>query len=88
MPNIKSAAKRVRVTQRKTEYNKRIKSRVKTAVRNFEKAIITNNTEEAGKKLRGAISTLDKAVTKGVLHKNTASRKKARLVKRYNKIAG
>ncbi|SFQ99701.1 30S ribosomal protein S20 [Desulfoscipio geothermicus] len=85
MPNIKSAAKRVRITKKRTERNRRIKSTVRTAIRRFQEAMAGENREEAQMKLRRALVTIDKAVTKGVLHKNTAARKKSRLTKFFNK---
>ncbi len=88
MPNIKSAVKRVEVTRMRTLRNARIKSALKTTIRRFEEAIKLANPEEAGIKLRNAVVAIDKAVTKGVIHKNAASRKKSRLSKRFNKIKG
>lgn len=88
MPNIKSAAKRVLITRKRTERNRRIKSSLRTAIRHFHAAITSANKEEAQLKLRLALVTIDKAVTKGVLHRNTAARTKSRLTKRFNKIAG
>ncbi|AGL00824.1 30S ribosomal protein S20 [Desulfoscipio gibsoniae] len=89
MPNIKSAAKRVLIIKKRTERNRRIKSTVRTAVRRFHEAMTVDNKEDAQVKLRRALVTIDKAVTKGVLHKNTAARQKSRLTKFFNKnIAG
>lgn len=88
MPNIKSAAKRVEITRKRTLRNKRIKSALKTTIKKFEKAMTTSSKEEATLKLRDALKAIDKAVTKGVLHKNAASRKKSRLTKRFNKMTG
>lgn len=85
MPNIKSAKKRVEITKARTLRNNAIKSSVKTAVRKYETAVNNGNTEEAKSALRAAISSLDKAVSKGVLHKNTAARKKSRLAKKVIK---
>lgn len=88
MPNIKSAAKRVEVTRKRTLRNARIKSALRTTIRKFEEAMKAVNLEEAGQRLRKAVVVIDKAVTKGILHKNAASRKKSRLTKRYNKLTG
>ncbi|MCL6634642.1 MAG: 30S ribosomal protein S20 [Peptococcaceae bacterium] len=88
MPNIKSAAKRVEIIRKRTLRNARIKSALKTTIRKFEEAMKAANKEEAGVKLRNALRAIDKAVTKGVLHKNTASRKKSRLARRFNKLTG
>jgi len=88
MPNIKSAAKRVEITRMRTLRNARIKSALKTTIRKFEEAMKATNRDEAGLKLRNAVVAIDKAVTKGILHKNAASRKKSRLTKRFNKVTG
>lgn len=88
MPNIKSAIKRVKITQKRTLRNARLKSALRTAIRKFENAVGGTNREEAGQTLHRALVTIDKAVTKGILHKNTAARKKSRLTKRFNKQAG
>ncbi|HPU35473.1 MAG TPA: 30S ribosomal protein S20 [Bacillota bacterium] len=88
MPNIKSAAKRVEITRMRTLRNTRIKSALKTTIKKFEEALKQADLEDAGIKLRKAVIAIDKAVTKGVLHKNTASRKKSRLFKRFNKMKG
>jgi small subunit ribosomal protein S20 len=72
----------------RTLRNTRVKSALKTSIKKFEEAMKQANPEEAGMKLRQAVVAIDKAVTKGVLHKNAASRKKSRLSKRFNKIKG
>ena len=75
MPNIKSAMKRVKVSRKKNLRNRMIKSGVKTAVKKYEAAL----TQE---QLSNASSALDKAASKGVIHKNAANRKKARLARK------
>lgn len=75
MPNIKSAIKRVKVSKKKNLRNRMIKSGVKTAVKKYE----ADTTTE---KLSSAFAALDKAAVKGVIHKNAANRKKARLAKK------
>lgn len=79
-----SALKRVRQTAKRTATNRLNKSRLRTELRKLRAAISSGNREQAETALRGAVSTLDKAVQKGVLHKNTASRYKGRLSKRAN----
>ena len=86
MPNIKSAIKRVEIARERTIRNASIKSAVKTAIRKFEVALKDESREVAETTLRKALVALDKAVTKGVLHKNAAARKKSRLTKRFNKV--
>jgi small subunit ribosomal protein S20 len=85
MPNTKQALKRMRVTAKRTARNRRVKSTVKTAVRRFSDALAQGDLETAGDKLQNAISMVDKAASKGVVHKNAAARKKSRLTKRLNK---
>ena len=87
MANIKSAKKRVLVTETKTARNKAIRSKVKTMIKKVEAAIAAGDKAAAQASLVVAISEIDKAASKGVYHKNTASRKVARLTKAVNGIA-
>lgn len=87
MPNVKSAAKRVRVIQKRTQRNRMYKSMIRTAIRRFEEALANANREESLLKLRRALSIIDKAASKGVIHKNKAARKKSRLAKKFNQAA-
>lgn len=87
MANIKSAKKRILVNRTKAERNKAIKSGVKTSVKKVTAAIEANDKEAAKAALLAATSTIDKAATKGVFHKNTASRKVSRLAQAVNKMA-
>ncbi|NLG25401.1 MAG: 30S ribosomal protein S20 [Clostridiales bacterium] len=80
MPNIKSAIKRVRVNQKKNLRNRMIKSAMRTSVKKLETAVAAGNADQA--LLSATVSAIDKAAAKGVIHKNAASRKKARLAKR------
>jgi len=84
MPNIKSAKKRVQVIEKKTLRNNMIKSSYKTAVRKFEEAIEAGKVEEAKALFQEATKKIDQACTKGVIVKNTASRKKSSLSKKLN----
>jgi small subunit ribosomal protein S20 len=79
LANIKSAKKRVLITIKRTERNRMVKSSLRTAIRKFSESV---GSEVATDKLSMAFKALDKAATKGVIHKNTAARKKARLAKR------
>lgn len=87
MANIKSAKKRVLVNRKKAERNKSIKSAVKTSIKKVEAAVVAKDKEAAVTALQNAISTIDKAATKGVYHKNTAARKVSRLSKAVNTLA-
>jgi small subunit ribosomal protein S20 len=84
MANIKSAKKRILVINKKTLRNKMIKSSVKTAVKKVLSAPDKASAQEA---LRLAVKAIDMACTKGIYHKNNASRKKSRLTKAVNKMA-
>ena len=86
MANIKSAKKRIAVTAKKTMRNKMIKSRAKTAVKKVYAAAESGNAAEARQAFKGASSSIDKAASKGVFHKNTAARKKSRLAKALNRM--
>ena len=85
--NIKSSKKRIKVTQAKTLRNKMVKSALKTSIKKFETAVTAGNAEEAKVLLGSAIKSIDMAASKGIIHKNVASRKKSRLAKLVNKIA-
>lgn len=87
MANIKSAKKRVLVTATRTARNKAIKSEVKTMIKKVYAAIETKDQDAAKAALKDAISTMDKATSKGVYHKNTTSRKISRLQKAVNALA-
>ena len=87
MPNIKSAVKRVSVIETKTLRNNMVKSEYKTAVRKFEAAVTANNKEEAEKLLVQATKKIDGACSKGIIKKNTASRKKSNLAKKLNAMS-
>ncbi|MBE6014826.1 MAG: 30S ribosomal protein S20 [Lachnospiraceae bacterium] len=86
MANIKSAKKRILVNQTRAARNKAIRSSVKTAIKKVEAAVVAKDKEAANAALLSAISTIDKAQSKGVYHKNNASRKVARLTKAVNSI--
>ncbi len=84
MPNIKSAIKRVKVSEKKNLRNRMIKTGVKTAVKKFQVELATNPSA-ANVQLSATTSAIDKAAAKGILHKNTANRKKARLARSLSK---
>ena len=86
MPNIKSAEKRVRIIEKKTMQNNMIKTGYKTISKKFEKAVADKNINEAESLLSEASKKIDQACTKGVIKKNTASRKKSRLSKMLNEL--
>ncbi|CAG7634739.1 30S ribosomal protein S20 [Paenibacillus allorhizosphaerae] len=87
MPNIKSAIKRVKVSEKRRMRNASHKSALRTAVKAFETAAASSNVETATSALIAASKKLDKAATKGLIHKNAAARKKSRLAKKLNQLS-
>ena len=86
MPNIKSAIKRTKVIETKTLRNKMIKSEFKTAVRTFNTAVESGDKSKAEETFKVAVRKIDQACSKGVIKKNTASRKKSALAKTLNTV--
>lgn len=86
MPNIKSAKKRVLVTEKKNAINKSVKSEIATAKKKFLTAVQNKQTEEATKLLSEVVSLLDSAAQNNVISKNCASRNQASLSKKLNAI--
>ena len=87
MAKIKSAKKRILVAETRAARNKAIRSKVKTAVKKVEAAVAAKDKAAAQAALLAATSEIDKATSKGVYHKNTASRKVSRLFKAVNTLA-
>ncbi|MEW6726801.1 30S ribosomal protein S20 [Desulforudis sp. 1088] len=83
MAKNRSAMKRARKIERRTLRNKMLRSSLRTSIKKFEQSL-TAGAEDAQEKLKKALVAIDKAVTKGILHKNTAARKKSRLTKKLN----
>ena len=84
MPKTKTAEKSARSAARKAERNKGIRSVTKSSVTKAEKLVAAKKGEEANKAVTEAISALDRAAKKKVIHANTAARKKSRLMKKLN----
>jgi small subunit ribosomal protein S20 len=87
MANHFSALKRARQTEKKTEVNRANKSRLRTALRSLREAIQKGDRKAAETSFRSTASVIDKAIQKGVIHKNTAARYKSRLSARVNAVA-
>ena len=87
MPNIKSAKKRVKVIKTKTLRNQMLKSNLKTIIKKFEVAVSGDDKAKATEALSVAVKRIDQAVAKGILKKNTASRKKSQLATKLNKMS-
>ncbi len=86
MANIKSAKKRILVSNKKAARNKSIRSAVKTSIKKVEAAVAAGDKETAAAALINATSVIDKAESKGVYHKNNAARKVSRLSKAVNAL--
>lgn len=86
MPNIKSAEKRVRYISKQTARNAAIRSSVKTAIKRFNAVADEGDADQAKEQYKKAASAIDKAAKKGVVHKNTAARKKSALAKRLSAL--
>ena len=84
MPNIKSAKKRVLVSEANNLRNKAYSSALHTAIKKAD-AAVEAKADNAGEVVKAAVKKIDQATSKGILHKNTAARKKSALVNRLNK---
>ena len=84
MANTQSAIKRIRSSERRRKINQVHRSRARTYVRKARRLIASGQIEEAEAVTRDALSALDRAAQKGIIHKNNAARRKARLVKQLN----
>ena len=82
----KSAQKMVRVSSRRQQRNKSVRSEVKTNITKAEKVIFSGDIEAARKAVKSAVSSLDKASEKGILHANNTARRKSRLLKKLNEV--
>ena len=87
MPNIKSAKKRVLVAESKAARNKAARSALKTDIKKFEAAVAEGNRSEADVAYKVAVKAVDKAVAKGLLHRNNAANKKSKMTVKMSKLA-
>ena len=88
MPSHKSAEKRVRVTAKRTAVNKARRSQIRSAIRSVEEALATGDKKAATEALKAAEPQIMRGVSKGVVHKNTGSRKVSRLAARLKALKG
>lgn len=88
MPNIKSSIKRVKITEKKTLQNKMYKSALKTSIKKFKAAVAAGDKTLAAATYTDAVSMVDKAASKGILHHNNAARKKSQFALMLNGLAG
>jgi small subunit ribosomal protein S20 len=87
LANIKSAKKRILVIAKKTDRNKAIRTKVKTVIKKVETAVTAEDKDLAKANLLLAVAVIDKACSKGVMHKNTAARKVSHITRIVNKLA-
>ena len=87
MANIKSQIKRVKTNEKRRMRNKSVRSSVRTAVRKFREAVESGDSENAAALQRAAARALDKAASKGVIHKNQAANRKSAMAKRIDTAA-
>jgi len=87
MPNIKSAAKRMRQNEEQRKINRVYRSQMRKQIKKFHQLIDGNNVEGSGSFLRGVYSVIDRTAQKGVIHAKTAARYKSRLTRRLNEIS-
>ena len=86
MPNIKSAKKRVKVIEAKTLQNKMFRTQLKTDIKKYQTAVATGDKTQANAAYTSAVKKIDQAASRGILHKNTAARKKSQITKALNKM--
>ena len=86
MANVKNAVKKIKQINKTTLAHQQLKSTVKNAIKNTDKAVASGNKELAEKNLKLAIKSLDNAKVKGLVHKNKVDREKSRLTKKVNKM--
>ena len=84
MANIKSAIKRISISEENHARNRAVKSSVKTAVRRFQEAAASNDEAKTKLAMVNAVSEIDRAASKGVIHKNAAARKKSAVMRAAN----
>ena len=86
MANIKSQIKRIGTNEKAHERNKAVKSELKTAIRATREAVVAGDKEKASAALKNANKKLDKAVSKGVIHKNQAANRKSAIAKKVSAL--
>ncbi|KAA5828700.1 30S ribosomal protein S20 [Saccharopolyspora hirsuta] len=86
MANIKSQMKRIKTNEKNRQRNKAVKSSLKTAIRKFREAAAAGEKDKAIELQRAASRALDKAASKGVIHRNQAANKKSALAQRVNEL--
>ena len=88
MPNTRSAMKRMRQAERKQQRNQRFRSAARTYIKKTRRLIAEGKLEEAQEVAQKAVSTMDRAASKGILHRNNVARRKSRLMRQLNQALG
>ncbi len=86
MPNIQSAAKRLRQNEKRRDHNRTASTAMKTAIKKVEQAVENNNPDAAKESLHAAVSVINKTARKGIIHKNKAARLTSRLTRKVNSM--
>ena len=87
MANIKSAIKRLKQNEKRRLHNQAKKSEMRTYMKKVEQAVLNNDLEAAKETLKIAVRKIDKAASKGIIHKNTANRYKSKLYRKVNSLS-
>jgi len=87
MANIKSSMKRVQIGRVRNERNKANRTALRSILKKFDAAVVAGNREEAVSTYKDAVKTVDRAVSKGLLHKNNAAHKKSRMALKMNSFS-
>lgn len=87
MANHKSAEKRIRQNEKRKTINRANRSKLRTQIKKLRTALSTHDKAASGETLAPTVSLIDKAVNKGIIHRNTAARHKSRLTKHVNELA-
>ena len=87
MPQHLSVKKRIRQNKVRNLRNRSLRSNLRTTIKKVKVSLASSNAEQAQSELKDAIPTIDKAVSKGIIHKNNAARKKSRLMRKINALA-
>ncbi|MFZ2488324.1 MAG: 30S ribosomal protein S20 [Anaerolineae bacterium] len=86
MANHKSSLKRIRTSEKRRQRNRVVRGGTRTAVKRARLGLAGKDVAVAAEAVQGAVSALDKAVAKGVMHKNSAARRKSRLMRQLNRV--
>ena len=86
MPNIKSAKKRVLVTEAKTLRNKMFRTQLKTDIKKYQAALASGDNAAAQAAYKAAVKKIDQAAARGIIHKNAAARKKSQFTRKLNSL--